>query len=385
MILAKEGENMNNKEIPHDLRKVAEEFLNSQKIVEIKEIESGHINKTYLVVMPECNYILQEINTHVFNSPFGMMHNIKEVTEYIKKKLIYEGRDPNRATLNIVTSRLGQDLVIYKNRYWRCMQYINGSKTYEIIESEEMFYEVGKAVGEFQFLLSDFHTRILDDTIRHFHDTPYRYEKFLDVIKLDRCNRVQECQEEIAFMHQHSVFFADITSKLEKKIIPHRVTHNDTKLSNVLLDEKTGKALCLIDLDTVMKGSILFDYGDALRIGASIAAEDEVDLDKVRISLKLIDQFTRGFLSEVKDILWPEEAKSLYDGYLIITCEIAMRFLHDYLDGDTYFRINHEKHNLERARNQIKVVKEIESKEKEIKVLINQALKDLNYEEEFFS
>lgn len=312
-----------------------------------------------------------------------MMHNIKEVTEYIKKKLIYEGRDPNRATLNIVTSRLGQDLAIYKNRYWRCMQYINGSKTYEIIESEEMFYEVGKAVGEFQFLLSDFHTRILDDTIRHFHDTPYRYEKFLDVIKLDRCNRVQECQEEIEFMHKHSVFFANITSKLEKKIIPYRVTHNDTKLSNVLLDEKTGKALCLIDLDTVMKGSILFDYGDALRIGASIVAEDEVDLKKVKISLKLIDQFTRGFLSEVKGIIWPAEVKALYDGYLIITCEIAMRFLHDYLDGDTYFRINREKHNLERARNQIKLVKEIESKEKEIKVLINQALKDLNYEKEF--
>lgn len=376
---------MNNKEIPQELRKVAEEFLNSQKIVEINQIESGHINKTYVVVMPECNYILQEINTHVFNSPFGMMHNIKEVTEHIKKKLIYEGRDPNRATLNIVTSRLGQDIVIYKNRYWRCMQYINGSKTYEIIESEKMFYEVGKAVGEFQFLLSDFHTRILDDTIRHFHDTPYRYERFLDIVKLDHHNRVQECQEEIQFIHDHSVFFANITSKLEKKMIPQRVTHNDTKLSNVLLDERTGKALCLIDLDTVMKGSILYDYGDALRIGASIAAEDEVNLEKVKIDLKLIEAFTRGFLGEVKDILWPAEAKTLYDGYLIITCEIAMRFLHDYLDGDVYFRISREKHNLDRARNQIKLVKEIEEKQKEIKQIINKVLKELNYDEEYFS
>jgi len=376
---------MDNKEMPHDLRKVAEEFLNSQKIVEIKEIESGHINKTYLVVMPECNYILQEINTHVFNSPFGMVHNIKEVTEYIRKKLIYEGKDPNRATLNIVTSRLGQDIVIYKNRYWRCMQYINGSKTYEVIESKEMFYEVGKAVGEFQFLLSGFHTRILDDTIRHFHDTPYRYEKFLDVIKLDRCDRVKECQEEIEFIRARSAFFSRITSKLEKKIIPYRVTHNDTKLSNVLLDEKTGKALCLIDLDTVMKGSILYDYGDALRIGASIAVEDEVDLEKVKIDLELVEAFTKGFLSEVKEILWPSEAEALYDGYHIITCEIAMRFLHDYLEGDLYFRINRKKHNLERARNQIKLVQEIEKNEKEIKALINKVLKELNYDEKFFS
>lgn len=383
MGLEKEEKNMENKEMPHDLRKVAEEFLNSNKIIEINKIESGHINQTYLVVMPECNYILQEINSHVFNSPFGMMHNIREVTEHIRKKLIYEGRDPNRATLNIVTSRLGQDLVMYKNKYWRCMQFISGAKSYEIVESTAMFYEVGKAVGEFQSLLNDFHTRILDETIRHFHDTLYRYGKFQDVIKIDRCNRVKECQKEIEFIHSHSSIFANITSKLDSKIIPYRVTHNDTKSSNVLIDDITGKALCLIDLDTVMKGSILFDYGDALRIGASIAAEDEVNLDKVKISLDLIEAFTRGFLNEVKGIITPAETDALYEGYLIITCEVAMRFLHDYLDGDLYFRISREKQNLERARNQIELVKEIESQEKEIRLLIKRVLKDLNYDEEF--
>ncbi|MDD3170808.1 MAG: aminoglycoside phosphotransferase family protein [Bacilli bacterium] len=374
---------MNNKEMPTELRKVADEFLNSEKILEIIEIESGHINQTFMVVMPECNYILQQINTHVFNSPFGMMHNIKEVTEHIRKKVIYEGRDPNRAVLNIVTSRLNQDVVIYRNKYWRCMQYISGAKTYDVIESPQMFLEVGRAVGEFQTLLSDFHTRILDDTISHFHDTPYRYERFQDIVKLDKCNRVKDCQEEINFIISHSDIFPSIVTKLEKKIIPQRVTHNDTKLSNVMIDDETGKALCLIDLDTVMKGSILYDYGDALRIGASIAAEDEVNLDKVKISLELIEAFTRGFLSEVKDIIKPAETDALYDGYLIITCEIAMRFLDDYLDGDLYFRTTHSTHNLERARNQIKLVKEIESSEREIKALIKRVLKELDYSEEF--
>ena len=374
---------MNNKEMPTELRKVADEFLNSEKILEITEIESGHINQTFMVVMPECNYILQQINTHVFNSPFGMMHNIKEVTEHIRKKVIYEGRDPNRAVLNIVTSRLNQDVVIYRNKYWRCMQYISGAKTYDVIESPQMFLEVGRAVGEFQTLLSDFHTRILDDTISHFHDTPYRYERFQDIVKLDKCNRVKDCQEEINFIISHSDIFPSIVTKLEKKIIPQRVTHNDTKLSNVMIDDETGKALCLIDLDTVMKGSILYDYGDALRIGASIAAEDEVNLDKVKISLELIEAFTRGFLSEVKDIIKPAETYALYDGYLIITCEVAMRFLDDYLDGDLYFRTTHSTHNLERARNQIKLVKEIESSEREIKALIKRVLKELDYSEEF--
>lgn len=374
---------MNDNEISGELLKVAEEFFNVEKIISIKPINSGHINTTYMITMPETKYILQQINTHVFYSPFGLMHNVIEVTDYIRKKVIYEGKDPNRAVLNIVNSRCNQNIVIRNDKYWRCMQYIDGATTHEIIETPKMFYEVGRAVGEFQNLLLDFHTRILDDTIKHFHDTPYRYERFKNTVKLDNCNRVKNCQEEINFINKHSEVFPFITDRLAKKLIPQRVTHNDTKLNNVMIDNVTGKALCLIDLDTVMKGSLLYDYGDALRIGASTAVEDESDLSKVGINLELIKEFTLGFLEETKESITKNEVMALYEGYLVMTLEISMRFLDDYLDGDQYFRIDDEEHNLRRAKNQIKLVKEIEGNERNIKNVINGVLRELNYPDDY--
>lgn len=374
---------MNDNKISGELLKVAEEFFNVEKIISIKPIDSGHINTTYMITMPETKYILQQINTHVFYSPFGLMHNVIEVTDYIRKKVIYEGKDPNRAVLNIVNSRCNQNIVIRNDKYWRCMQYIDGATTYEIIETPKMFYEVGRAVGEFQNLLLDFHTRILDDTIKHFHDTPYRYERFKNTVKLDNCNRVKNCQEEIDFINSHSDVFPFITDRLAKKLIPQRVTHNDTKLNNVMIDNVTGKALCLIDLDTVMKGSLLYDYGDALRIGASTAVEDESDLSKVGINLELIKEFTLGFLEETKESITKNEVIALYEGYLVMTLEISMRFLDDYLDGDQYFRVNDDEHNLRRARNQIKLVKEIEANERNIKDVINGVLRKLNYPNDY--
>lgn len=374
---------MNDNKISGELLKVAEEFFNVEKIISIKPIDSGHINTTYMITMPETKYILQQINTHVFYSPFGLMHNVIEVTDYIRKKVIYEGKDPNRAVLNIVNSRCNQSIVIRNDKYWRCMQYIDGATTYEIIETPKMFYEVGRAVGEFQNLLLDFHTRILDDTIKHFHDTPYRYERFKNTVKLDNCNRVKNCQEEIDFINSHSDVFPFITDRLAKKLIPQRVTHNDTKLNNVMIDNVTGKALCLIDLDTVMKGSLLYDYGDALRIGASTAVEDESDLSKVGINLELIKEFTLGFLEETKESITKNEVMALYEGYLVMTLEISMRFLDDYLDGDQYFRVNDDEHNLRRARNQIKLVKEIEANERNIKDVINGVLRKLNYPNDY--
>lgn len=374
---------MNDNKISGELLKVAEEFFNVEKIISIKPINSGHINTTYMITMPETKYILQQINTHVFYSPFGLMHNVIEVTDYIRKKVIYEGKDPNRAVLNIVNSRCNQNIVIRNDKYWRCMQYIDGATTHEIIETPKMFYEVGRAVGEFQNLLLDFHTRILDDTIKHFHDTPYRYERFKNTVKLDNCNRVKNCQEEINFINKHSEVFPFITDRLAKKLIPQRVTHNDTKLNNVMIDNVTGKALCLIDLDTVMKGSLLYDYGDALRIGASTAVEDESDLSKVGINLELIKEFTLGFLEETKESITKNEVMALYEGYLVMTLEISMRFLDDYLDGDQYFRIDDEEHNLRRAKNQIKLVKEIEGNERNIKNVINGVLRELNYPDDY--
>ncbi len=366
-----------------EIRKIAAEFFNVDRIVNIYELQSGHINSTYMIEMPEAKYIIQSINTHVFYSPFGIMHNIEEVTNHIRKKVIYEGKNPNRSALNIIKTRYDQTLVMRNERYWRCMQYIDDATTYDVIESCDMFYEVGRAVGEFQNLLSDFHTRILDDTIKDFHNTPVRYEHFKEVVELDRCNRVASSKKEIEFITSREKYFDYITTRIDSKVIKRRVCHNDTKLSNVMIDNNTGKALCLIDLDTVMKGSLLYDYGDALRLGASTAVEDEPDLNKVTISLPLFEAFTEGFLREVKNNIQVEEVKGLYYGWLLMTLEVAMRFLDDYFDGDNYFRVHYPTHNLVRSLNQMKLVTEIEKNETQIKDIIKKILRNLEFGEEY--
>ena len=361
---------------------IASEYVNKKKIVEIKEITSGNINDTYIIVMPNYQYILQRINTNVFKSPFGMMNNIKNITEYIKTKVIYEGENPQRSLLNIVKTKYGEIMCIKYGEYWRMMEYISGSKSYEIIPNKDLFSEVGKAVGRFQNLLKGFPPHLLDETIKHFHDTPYRYKVFLKALK-NRNKRIEYCDEEIEFLIDHKDLYSHITNKLRTKEIPERVTHNDTKPSNILFDENTEKALCLIDLDTVMKGSILYDYGDALRIGASLVKEDEEKLELVNIDLDYIESFTYAFLKELKGTITKTEVHNLYYGYLIMTLELSMRFLTDYFNYDKYFKINYEDHNLIRARNQIEVVKKIELNKDKIINRINKCLTSLEYKQEY--
>ena len=361
---------------------IASEFVNKKKIIDIIEIKGGNINDTYEIIMPNYKYILQRINTNVFKSPFGMMNNIKNITEHIRNKVIYDGDNPQRSVLNIVKTKFGEILCIKCGEYWRMMEYITGSKSYEIVPSKEVFYEMGKAVGRFQNLLKGFPTHLLDETIKHFHDTQYRYKVFLKTIK-DKNERIEYCYEEIEFIKSYSYLFNYITDKIKKKEIPIRVTHNDTKPSNVLFDEITNESLCLIDLDTVMKGSILYDYGDALRIGASVVKEDEENIDLVNINIDYIDSFTESFLKEVKDTITVNEVKNLYYGYLIMTLELSMRFLTDYFNFDKYFKISYDEHNLIRARNQMKVVTKIEENKKVIENIINKSLIKLGYKKEY--
>ena len=367
-----------------ELNKVLKEFLNPERVVDVEELKGGHINRTYLITMPEAKYILQKINHHVFTSPYGMMHNISEITEYIRYKLIFEGLDPDRHILYTVKTIYGQLLCIRDDSYWRCMKYIDNATAYNTIESKELMYEIGSAVGNFQFLLEGFHTRILDDTIKHFHDTPYRYNTFNDVVNLDKVHRVKNCQEEINFIRENSENFGVVVRAIDDKIIPRRVTHNDTKSSNILIDNDTHKALCLIDLDTVMRGSLVYDYGDALRIGCSTAEEDEKDLTKVSINFEYFEAFNRGFLKEVINIITPEEVKLLYDGFFLMTIECGLRFLTDYLDGDRYFRIYYREHNLVRARNQIAMTKEIMKNKEKLTQIIKDCLRDLEYSDRYF-
>ena len=365
------------------VKKVAKEFLNVNMIENITELKGGHINSTYLIKMPEAEYILQQINNEVFVSPFGMMHNIQQITDYIRKKVIFDGKNPNRCVLNIVRTTYDQVLCVRDNQYWRCMQYIDNSTAYEHLTSPVMFEEMGSVVGEFQNLLEGFHTRILDETIPHFHDTPFRYKHFLNTVKIDPEERVKGVKEDIDFIKSNKGIYPTIVKWIENQVIPRRVTHNDTKPSNVLFDDATGKALCLIDLDTVMRGSLLYDYGDALRIGCSTAPEDERDLSKVNIDLEMFRSFTRGFLRAIKGTITPNEVKGLFLGFKIITCEIAMRFLDDYIDGDHYFKVAYPTHNLVRARSQIQMVKELDKKEKEIHKIINDILSELGYDDNY--
>lgn len=365
------------------LLRVCKEFVDTDRIVSIEVLKGGHINESYLLKMPETEYTLQKINSHVFRSPYGMMHNIEEVTNYIRKKIIYNGLNPNRGVLNIIKTRYDQTLAIVDDEYWRCTQYINRALSYERLEDPDMFYEMGRIVGDFQHLLDGFHTRILEDTIPHFHDTAYRYNHFLQVVKLDSCDRAKDVKEEIEFFKKYKNKYSHITDLIIEKQIPRRVTHNDTKPSNVLFDEVSKKAICLIDLDTVMKGSILFDYGDALRGGATTANEDEKDLSKVHVNLDMVKAFTKGMLQEMKDIITPVEVSNLTFGFLLITIEVAMRFLDDYLDGDKYFKIDYPTHNLVRARNQIRLFQEIENNIDQINKLINDLLDELGFGSEF--
>lgn len=365
---------------------VLKEYFNVDNIIDVKPYGNGHINETYLVVFPTIKYILQKINGTVFSSPFTVMHNIELVTNFIRKNVIYNGKDPRQCLLTIILNKYDQNLTIVNEEFWRCTRFIDECVTYDQTDDPEIFEEAGRAVGGFQKDLNHFKTRLIADTIDHFHDTPYRYQKFLDIVKIDRVNRVIQCQDEIEFVKKRSNKLDTIINLLKDGAIPRRVTHNDTKLNNIMISKTTRKALGLLDLDTVMKGSLLYDYGDALRIGASTAAEDEVDLSKVKINIELVRAFTRGYLSEVKGVITDEEIKHLIDGYYLMTFEVGMRFLTDYIDGDNYFKINDELKktrpniNLERARNQLKLVSEIENQYDTLENIVKDILVELEYE-----
>ncbi len=368
-----------------ELANVIKEYFNPSKVLKVTPYGGGLINSTFIVEFVETKYILQKVNDYVFPSPIGVMYNISLITNYIRRKVIYEGKNYRNATLTLIQTIDGENFAIVNDEYWRCYTCIDGI-TYDNTTDLEIFYQAGLAVGEFQELLDGFHPKLLSDNIKNFHNTPYRYELLLTSIKNDSYNRLRECYEETLFITKRSDKLDIITTALEKEIIPKRVVHNDTKLNNIMFSAMTKKAMCLIDLDTVMKGSLVYDYGDALRLGASNAKEDEVDLTKVVINFALVKAFTKGFLEATKKIITKEEIDLLLAGYYIITIELGIRFLTDYLDGDKYFALNETqkkcrpKINLERAKNQLKLASEIEKNYQLLDKIIKDTLKEIGYE-----
>ena len=334
--------------------------------VAVKELTAGNINQTYRLDMGEGAYaphfVLQRINTAAFKDPVALMENIGLVTAHIRASYEAEGIDPDRRVLTFAKAEGGTLLYTDpEGGAWRAYVYVDDVTAYDAIESPDLFCEAGRGFGEFQNRLADFPAEKLSETIPGFHNTARRYETFLASVEKDAAGRVAELAEEIEFFRARKALMSSIVEKLGREL-PLRVTHNDTKLNNVLMDKVTGKALCVIDLDTVMPGSALYDYGDAVRYGACTAAEDEPDTSKIGFDMTLFEAFTKGFVGATAGHLTDTEIKLLPLGVAVITCELALRFLTDYIDGDVYFKTRYEGHNLVRARAQMKLLCEVEAK-----------------------
>lgn len=327
---------------------------------------NGHINTTFKV---ECKngeksalYILQQINNNIFPDIDALMENIENVTSFLKTKIAEKNGDILRETLNIVKTKDGKNHFTDKEgKSWRSYIFIKDAVCYEKIEKPEDFYNCGYAFGNFQNLLADFPAEKLHEIIPNFHNTPVRYEAFKKAVKEDACGRAGAVQKEIEFVNAHASDMFLLTDMLKKGEIPLRVTHNDTKLNNCMFDKKTGETICVIDLDTVMPGLRAYDYGDSIRFGATTGAEDEPDLSKVNFSLELFESYTKGFIKACGESMDEKEALSLPIGAKLMTLECGMRFLTDYLEGDTYFKISRKEHNLDRCRTQFKLVSDMEA------------------------
>ncbi len=346
--------------------------------VRVKELTAGNINMTYRLDLGEDKsaprYVLQRINTEAFKDPAALMESIGLVTSHIRDGYLAEGVDPTRRVLTFVPTDNGTLLYTAPDGgAWRAYRYVDDVTAYDSIESADIFREAGRGFGDFQSRLADFPAAQLSETIPGFHDTPRRYRAFLDVVEQDAAGRAGDIPEDIAFFRDRVELMGYVVSRLGGEL-PLRVTHNDTKLNNVLIDNETGRALCVIDLDTVMPGSALYDYGDAVRYGASTAAEDEPELSKIDFDMTLFRAFTEGFVGATAGNLTPAEIRALPMGIAVITCELAMRFLTDYLNGDTYFKINYPTHNLVRARAQMQLLRRVEGRLDEMNAFVEELL-----------
>ncbi len=345
-------------------------------LINAQSYGNGHINLTYLLEFIISNgdikrYILQRINRTVFTKPEDVMENILSVTKYLRNKIIEKGGDPERETMNVIPTKEGKSYFVdEKGEYWRAYIFIEDALSLDRAEKPEYFYESAVAFGGFQYLLSDFPADTLCETIKGFHDTKKRFETFIEAVRLDVCNRAINVKKEIDFILNRKDVSEILGDALKLNAIPIRVTHNDTKLNNIMLDKKTGKGICVIDLDTVMPGLSVNDFGDSIRFGASTGSEDETNLDNIWCDLELFELYTKGFIKGCNGGLTKTELQLLPVGAKVMTFEVGTRFLTDYLQGDTYFRIHRKDHNLDRCRTQLKLVSDMETKWDEMNKIV---------------
>ena len=336
---------------------------------------NGHINDTFLVVHNGKRYILQRMNHTVFPNPHQVMQNICGVTEHIRGKARMSGGDVERASLTVIKTCDGKDYFCDSiGSFWRLYDFVEGTITREVVENKNDFYTCAKAFGEFQQQLADYPAQSLFEAIVNFHNTPVRFENLMRAVEKDVCGRAASVATEIQFAKDREQFCKTLENANKDGRLPLRVTHNDTKLNNILFDEKTGMPVCVIDLDTVMPGYSVTDFGDSIRFGANTAVEDETDLSKVTLDLELFEAYATGFLEGCGGKLTQTEIELLPVGAMMMTLECGMRFLTDYLEGDTYFRTAYDKHNLVRCRNQFKLLTELEKVDGQVKDIIQKYL-----------
>lgn len=346
-----------------DFHSICINFEITGTYVSCERYGEGHINDTFRLTVnageKEVHYILQRINNRLFTDVEKLMRNIELVTDFCRKSVEARGGDPQRECLTLIRTKDGKAYYSDGKNYFRMYVFIENATTYQSVREPRDFYESAVAFGNFANLLAGFDASQLYEVLSDFHNTKVRYENFLRAVEKDKCGRKAETEKEIEWVMSHKELCGKIVDKIAAGEIPLRVTHNDTKLNNVMLDDATGKGIAVIDLDTVMPGSLCYDFGDSIRFGCNSAAEDESDVSKVHFRMDLYETYLEGYLSAVGESITESERELLPWGAVLMTYECGMRFLTDYLEGDLYFKTHREKHNLDRARTQFKLVDEM--------------------------
>ncbi len=347
----------------YDFNSIYKKFPVPGDFLSCEPYGEGHINETFLLLTKEGNkinkYIIQRINSKLFTDVPALMRNIAGVTEFFRKKIIERGGDPDRETLTVVKTLTNENYYFDGSNYFRVYIFIDNATAYQVVEKPVHFYESAVAFGNFANVLAEFDASTLYEPLPNFHNTVVRFKNFKKAIEENKSGRLSSVMPEVEYALSLEHLTNKIVDGIKDGLIPLKVTHNDTKLNNVLIDNKTDKAVAVIDLDTIMPGSIVYDFGDSIRFGCNPAAEDERDLSKVNFDINLFETYVKGYLFALGSSVCKAEAENLALGAVLMTYECGIRFLSDHLDGDVYFKIRRENHNLDRARTQFKLVKDM--------------------------
>ncbi|MFU8892074.1 MAG: phosphotransferase enzyme family protein [Luteolibacter sp.] len=352
------------------IQEIGTQFAIRGDLIEVREIKSGHINSTYrtsyLRPRGDTNrYILQSINRNVFKDPIAVMNNVEAVTRHINSRVLRLKKDLGGQTLSLFPARDGRFWVEDGDgAVWRCYNFIEGCVTYDVVENTRQAYQAARAFGSFQDLVSDLPADSIVETIPDFHNTPKRFARLIEVARIDPQGRLAAVREEFDFIRSREDLTNSLLKHHESGAIPVRITHNDTKINNVMIDADLDEAVCVIDLDTVMPGLALYDFGDLARSATSPAAEDEKDLNQVRMQMPMFEGLVEGYLDAASGFLNDQECALLVDSAKLLTLEVGIRFLTDFLEGDVYFKTARPGHNLDRCRTQLKLVERMEEQEK---------------------